>query len=131
MPWYLDSSVAVHTVLPDGDPAANDWLDEARRRDEVILSATLLRLEVTRVLRRDRLSLDRADALLGRVNLIKLEDNALTYAARIEPHVRSLDAIHLAVAMLSGLLPVMVTHDGNMADVAKHLGLESIDPLAG
>lgn len=128
--WYLDASVALHAVLPDGDPVATTWVDDTRERGEVIVSSRLLRLEVIRTLRRDRQSLQLADALLGRVALLGLHDGILASAERIEPHVRSLDAIHLATALVSGLEPTVVTHDATMREVALILGLAVLDPLS-
>jgi len=43
--------------------------------------------------------------------------------------LRSLDAIHVASAMLlSGALESIVTYDKKMLDAAQHLGLSTVSP---
>ena len=46
------------------------------------------------------------------------------------PHIKTLDAIHLASVLRSGLEDVVVcTHDQAMSAVARLLGLEIHDPV--
>lgn len=130
MRWYLDASVALHALLPGGDPRARRWLDETRLAGEDVYSSTLLRLELTRVLRRERLDLDLARPVLDRLNLVSIDDGVLRFAAAIEPHIKSLDAIHLATCLLLGSGVTVATHDSTMRDVAQQLGLDVVDPLA-
>ncbi|WP_120005128.1 PIN domain-containing protein [Nesterenkonia muleiensis] len=127
--WFIDSSAALHTVVPDGDIHAEEWFQHAIGNKETLLASTLLRLEFTRVLRRDRQPLDEGDWLLDRTAFIRLDDRVLRYAASIEPHIRSLDAIHLATAVLSETNPTVVTHDSTMKAAAEHLGLRTYDPM--
>ena len=54
----------------------------------------------------------------------------LAAAATIEPHVRSLDAIHLATCALIGTGACLVTHDAGMSAAALALGFAVLDPLA-
>lgn len=131
MSWYLDTSVALHALLAGGDPRAQAWIEQTYERGQPMYSSVLLRLEISRALRRERLDVELARPLLDRVNLITLDDGIVNVAAAIEPHVRSLDAIHLASCSLLGFGTTVVTHDAQMAEVARHLGLESLDPLVG
>ena len=130
MRWYLDASVALHAVLPGGDSRAQQWLDAVRQAGDEVYSSTLLHLELTRVLRRERLAVALARPVLERVNLVSIDDGVLRFAAAIEPHVKSLDAIHLATGSLLGAGVTVATHDANMLDVAPALGLDALDPLA-
>ena len=130
MRWYLDASVALHATLPGGDRRARDWLDAVRRAGDDVYSSSLLHLELTRVLRRERLDPALARPLLDRVNLVSIDDGVLRFAAAIEPHIRSLDAIHLATCSLLGSGVAVVTHDAGMAAVAAQLGLDAVDPLS-
>lgn len=129
MQWYLDASVALHAVLPGGDPRARTWLDRVRTHGDVV-SSTLLGLELARVLRREGLSPALARPLLDRVGLISLDDGLLRLAGAIEPHAKSLDAIHLATCLLLGHGVVLTTHDRGMRTAALDVGLETSDPLA-
>jgi len=130
MRWYLDASVALHAVLPGGDRRARQWLDAARHAGDGVYSSTLLHLELTRVLRRERLAPALSRPVLDRINLVSIDDGVLRFAAAIEPHVKSLDAIHLATCSLLGAGVTLATHDANMLDVALALGLNAVDPLA-
>lgn len=128
MQVYLDSSVAVHAVLPDGDPRVRPWLDRVVQADEIV-SSTLLRLELTRVCRRDGVDLSRAKAVLDRIREISINDGLLRDAGAIEPHVKSLDAIHLATCALVRPGVTLATHDRAMTQVAREIGLDVMDPL--
>jgi len=130
MRWYLDASVALHAMLPGGNRRARQWLDAARRRGEEVFSSTLLHLELARVLRRERLDPTLSRPVIDRVNLISIDDGVLRFAAAIEPHVKALDAIHLAACSLLGSGITLVTHDSNLIEVAPLLGLDVFDPLA-
>jgi predicted nucleic acid-binding protein len=127
--WYLDTSVALHAILPGGDPRARVWIDDARTRAETVVSSTLLQLEATRALRREKLATTLATPLVERIALASIDDGILRSAAAIEPHVRALDAIHLATCMTLGSGVVLVTHDTRMAEVARTLGYRTVDPL--
>lgn len=128
--WYLDSSIALHVILPGGDERARTWLDGVLASDEQIYSSVLLHLELTRVLRRERLDVALADLVLDRVDAISINDAVLHSAAAIETHVKSLDAIHLASCMLLGSDVTVVTHDLAMSQVAQSLGFGATDPIA-
>lgn len=130
MRWYIDASIALHALLPGGDARARRWLDATILAGDEIYSSTLLHLELTRVLRREGLDVSMARPVLDRVNLVSIDDGILRFAAAIELHVKSLDAIHLATCGLLGSGIAVVTHDENMATVAASLGLDAIDPLA-
>nr|WP_272905607.1 PIN domain-containing protein [Sediminivirga luteola] len=125
----MNSSVALHGVLPDGSPAAKERFADAIQAEQSFCSSALLRVEVTRTLRREGLDLRPAAAFFDRVRFLLIQDATLRLAAGIEPHIKSLDAIHLAAAILSGLNPTVVTHDANMKSVAGQLGLATFDPM--
>ena len=74
-----------------------------------------------RTLRRDGLDRRHADWLLDRVEMLHLSQAALNVAESVERHIKSLDAIHLATAMLDGGAVTVVTHDRTMGEVAEHL----------
>ncbi len=130
MTFYLDASVALHAVLPWGDSRARAWLQSLDGQAGEVCSSTLLQLEMVRVLRREQLDTRYARLVLDRLSLISIDDGVLRFAAAIEPHVKSLDAIHLATCSLLGNAVTVVTHDANMAEAAVHLGFEVHDPLA-
>lgn len=130
MKWYLDSSIALHGVLPWGDERALDWLDSVRSSRDTVYSSALLELEVVRALRRERLDPALVGAAIKRVALVSIDDGILRFAAAIEPHVKALDAIHLATCSLLGSGVTVATHDSAMSSAAASLGLDVVDPLA-
>lgn len=124
---YLDTSVALRTVLNVPERTRlQAWMQQPHHS---FVASRLLRTEVIRLLRRDRRPLRDADPLLDRVGLLDISRETYTVAESIERHIKTLDALHLATAVLVGEPVSVATHDVTMKDVAKHLGLTVIDPV--
>lgn len=124
---YLDSSVALRTIadVPERDRLLS-WMQTANTR---FVSSRLLRTEVIRTLRRDGRPLSDAAALFDRVATLDISADTHTVAESIERHIKTLDALHLATALLIGEPVTVATHDATMKAVAEHLGLAVIDPV--
>lgn len=118
MTWYVDSSVAAHVLLPRGNPAAEAWFDDAAAPG-FVYSSVLLEIELIRTLRRENLPVAWVSEVVDRVTSLRLSDGVLRGAAAIEPHIRTLDAIHLATCDLLGPDAVLVSHDARMLAVAR------------
>lgn len=126
--FYLDSSVAVRIVLGHSPPAAA-WFDTATGTPSTsVISSRLLRTELTRVLRREGLPVQRRDAVLDYIGVISVSDALLAEAEAITSHIKTLDAIHLASVIRSGLDATVVSHDATMLSVAENLGYATFDP---
>lgn len=123
---YLDSSVALRTILdvPERE-RLQLWMQEAG----TIVSSRLLRTEVIRVLRRDGRLLSEGAPLLDRVGMLEIGRETHTVAESMERHLKTLDALHLATALLIGEPVTVATHDQTMKTVAGHLGLDVTDPV--
>jgi predicted nucleic acid-binding protein len=129
--FLLDASVALRVVLGHS-PAAAIWIDAVNDDpDQGIIASRLLKTEITRVLRREGLPVSRRDQLLDYVQLLPISDAVLAQAEAIVPHIKSLDAIHLASLIHTGIDATVATHDATMAHVAELLGYPVIDPVAG
>ncbi|MGL5819083.1 MAG: type II toxin-antitoxin system VapC family toxin [Phycicoccus sp.] len=124
---YLDSSVALRTILdvPERE-RLQSWMEAP---GTTFVSSRLLRTEVVRVLRRDSRPILDGTPLLDRVGMLDISRETHTVAESIERHVRTLDALHLATALLVGEPVTVATHDATMAAVAAHLGLLVADPV--
>ena len=74
----------------------------------------------------------RAEAVLGDVALIPIDDGIVRPAADLTPETpRSLDAIHLAtVLILAGDVDRLATYDGRLADAAAAEGMDVSAPRA-
>lgn len=125
---YLDFSVALRTILDVPErKRLQSWM---RTPETTFLSSRLLRTEVIRLLRREGRSLADGAPLLGRVGMLEVTRETHAVAESIERHIRTLDALHLATAILVGVPVTLATHDATMATVAEHLGLTVVDPVA-
>ncbi len=124
---YLDSSVALRAILDVPERRrVQAWMETHRAR---LVSSRLLRTDVIRVLRRDARPLADAAPLLDRVGLLDITRETHSVAESIERHLTTLDALHLATALLVGEPVTVATHDATMKVVADHLGLLVTDPV--
>ena len=124
---YLDSSVALRTILNVPERGAlRAWM---QRPKTTFISSRLLRIEVIRLLRREERPLSDGTPLFDRVGLLDVTRETHTVAESIERHIKTLDALHLATALLLGELVTVATHDLTLKAVAVHLGLRATDPV--
>lgn len=127
--YLVDTSVAVRIALGQSRRAARWFVGTTEDPDATLIGSRLLKTELTRVMRRDERPLEYRDFVLEHVDLIPLTDGVLTDAEAILPHIKTLDAIHLASLIHTGLDAVVVTHDENMRAVAQLIGYETLDPV--
>lgn len=130
MAVYVDTSAMVKLMWVDAESEALlAWLSD---RTDRLVSSDVVRTEVLRTaLRIDPTHVPRARELLDGLHLEPVT-TALTESAGVllpgHP-VRSLDALHVATAMVSGDdLEAFVTYDGRQADAARQLGLRVVSP---
>lgn len=130
---YVDTSAALLVLLgQEGAASAQAFLNRLASRERVT-SSVLLQIEMMRALHRERLSLTIAQELLDGVELMPINDDVVERACAMTEELKSLDAIHLATALLldDPRDPVTVfTHDACLADAARSHGLAVFDPLA-
>lgn len=121
---YLDSSALMKLVRVEAETAALlDWLST---RQEPVISSELGRVEVLRAARRvGDAALAQAHAVIGDVDLVPLDRSVQDLASDIgEPLLRTLDALHLASAVLLGNdLIAFVAYDERLLDAAQAAGL--------
>ena len=65
----------------------------------------------------------------GRVGMFDVARETHAVAEVIGRHVRTVDALHLATALLIGESVMVATHDVTMRAVAAHLGLDTADSV--
>ena len=125
---YLDASALVKIVV--AEPESGALLAFLRSRPERMSSALSL-TEVPRALRRahfDAAVRRRAQRVLARLALVDVDRRILSAAAALEP-LRTLDAIHLATALVVREdLDGLVTYDRRLAAAAERLDLEVLAP---
>ena len=127
---YLDTSALLKLVLDEGQSeAVRAFL--AERAGEPLVSSVLLTIETRRaVLREAPAQLPRADLLLTRVGQIGVSHGVVEGASRLPDRMlRSLDAIHLATALLLGdELSAFVAYDKRLLATAREHHLPATSP---
>jgi len=125
---YVDSSAIVKLASAETEsPALRTYLRPRRP----LVSSALARTEVLRALHDEGdEGLTRGRVVLGRVDLIRVNDRILNAAGTLLPgYLRSLDAVHLATALeLGSDVRQLVTYDARMAEAATTLGLRVASP---
>ena len=120
---YVDTSALVKLlVVEEFSDAMREWVES----DRIIVSSDLTRTELTRAVARVHPGLARqVRTVLESVATVGLTRRVLDEAGRLAPPtLRSLDAIHLAVALSFGDdLESVVTYDDRLALAATGAGL--------
>jgi hypothetical protein len=125
---YLDSSAIVKLAVAEPESAA---LRRYLRRRRPLVSSALAKAEVVRaLLPLGDPAVRRGQAVLARVELIRISDRVLAAAGALLPaDLRTLDAIHLATAQqLGGDLARVVTYDERLRAAADAAGCPTATP---
>jgi predicted nucleic acid-binding protein len=127
---YLDSSALVKLVFEEAESGALvRWLDDRREMPKV--TSQLATIELVRTCRRrDEEAVNDARLLLTGVDLLPVTGDVIEQAAVVGPaELRSLDAIHLASALLiRDDVTTLVAYDTRLQTAAIAAGLEVAAP---
>ncbi|MEM7351096.1 MAG: type II toxin-antitoxin system VapC family toxin [Acidobacteriota bacterium] len=128
---YLDSSALVKLVLPEAESGPLLALLEGWKKR---VSSALAAVEVVRASSRassHEIVHRRAQRVLEGIHLVPIDAEVLEAAARLEPPgLRTLDAIHLASALvLRPDLEGLVAYDVRLADAARDAGISVLAPV--
>ncbi|MGH8918451.1 MAG: PIN domain-containing protein [Actinomycetes bacterium] len=127
---YLDSSALMKLVRAEAEtPALREWLSV--RPDQPVVTSELGRVEVLRAARRvGGRVLTEARAIVGDLDLVVLDRAVQDLACDIgDPPLRTLDALHLASALLLGEeLTAFIAYDHRLAGAAYAAGLTITTP---
>jgi predicted nucleic acid-binding protein len=141
---YLDSCALVKLIVREKETDALVAFLEARPRQRHVTSE-LAMTEVMRVIRRARCGsqgqalldeatftglLEAAEKRLDATDQLAVDTDVLKAAGALEEfNIRSLDAIHLASALVIGpSLTSFVTYDDRLRSHAENRGLQAISP---
>jgi uncharacterized protein len=126
---YLDSSAVIKRVVPEAEsPALIDALDVHHAQTDLLVSSSLAWIETARALRRLRPGRPswvarEVEAALSGVAEHPITPEVLSLARRVGPDgLRSLDAIHLASAVLVDA-DLVLTYDDRLAAGCAEVGL--------
>lgn len=127
---YLDTSAAVKLIVaePESEPLAlflDRLLDAA---DAGLVSSMLLETELRRSAQRLEVPQSSVSEVLARVDLVE-PGRAVFHDAGLlpGPPLRSLDALHLATAVIVDAEP-LVAYGARLIEAAQRLGLATISP---
>jgi predicted nucleic acid-binding protein len=132
---YLDTSAALRvlTIGPDAEAGlltrrTQDYLDQLAEQDHTVVSSALLRTEILcQANRQPEIDVNEADELLSLVNLVDLDRSDFDDAPKMPGRLRTLDAIHLTVALRVGS-DVIVAFDSELCRAARTMGLRTGPP---
>jgi predicted nucleic acid-binding protein len=124
---YVDASALTKLVLEELDSGAmRRWYVENER----VLSSRIGIVETRRAAGRSGHDPAHLDLVLRSVEVVEFDADIARHAASIGPAaLRTLDAIHLATAILLGEeVDALVTYDDRLADAARTAGLAVVRP---
>ncbi len=124
MTSYVDTSALLKTLVEDAH--SDDLVDHVQ--DDILLSSGVVVTELHRAAQ--RLGVDQRDvtAVLAGIDLVEVTPAVLLRAGMLpEPALRSLDAIHVASALVGGAVE-FVTYDDRQAEAARTVGLRVVRP---
>lgn len=130
---YIDTSfVALSLLGQEGASRAASIVNKLHREDGLI-SSVLFRVELLRLTHRTGTDPAKAQEIVDRVRLVDINDDVIERACAMTEELKSLDAIHLATALLlddPGDPVTVFTHDARLAHAARAHGLAVFDSLA-
>jgi len=130
---YVDTSALLKRVFVEQESAELlSFLDAHYQQDDVLATSSLGLIEVSRsVLSRARKPIaagDLIDEAMSGIDERPMTADVISVARRMEPLIlRSLDAIHLATAVLIDA-DIVVTYDDRLADACRRNSLAVASP---
>ncbi|HYS40142.1 MAG TPA: type II toxin-antitoxin system VapC family toxin [Pseudonocardiaceae bacterium] len=130
---YLDSCALYKLVMSEAESEALDaHVMQENRRGQTVLASELAYVEVRRALIRagaDQRKHGEADALLDAYAKLPVGPTIQKASRLTHPHLRSLDALHLATAASLGkALTEFITYDRKLGKCAQEAGLPVLAP---
>lgn len=131
---YLDTSAAIKLIHDEVHSSSlREWL--VSQPQATLVSSSLIHVEIHRAVRQIDTSLSEwVTEVLNAVNQVEISHDILERAGSLpDAELRSLDAIHLATALLVASLPqtselVMVSYDQRLNLIAERAGIITIQP---
>lgn len=126
---YIDTSAYLKLLVAEPEsPALRADLQTARTAGGRIVSSILLETELRRAGQRLGIAVAEIEAELTKLDIISADDATFIRAGNLPgPMLRSLDALHLAVALEAGATAVY-TYDTRQAAAATQVGLTVLAP---
>ena len=128
--YYLDASALAKLILVE--PESRQLIDAIGSAGVVVATSLVGSVEVERACARQDVPRADVQRVLDDVNLLSFDIAVAAVAARVmPPHIRALDAIHLATARALGAdLDAMYCYDRRLIDAARAIGIDVRSPGA-
>ncbi len=132
MAVYLDTSAAVKlAVVEPESEALRAFLSGCH---DGFVSSSLLAVELRRAALRAKdpeMALAAVSQVIPAIRLVRIDDEVIAQAGILmPPSLRSLDAIHLATALLLGAaVETMISYDTRLAHAATYAGIDVRFPV--
>ncbi len=126
---YVETSAAAKLLVEEAESdALSRCLDDLAENEVGLVSSTLMETELRRFAVRHELSQAAVSDLLDRFDLLE-PDRAIFVEAGLLPgtHLRSLDALHIAVAVRVAA-ESMIAYDSRQTAAAREVGLRVVAP---
>ncbi|HEU4849097.1 MAG TPA: type II toxin-antitoxin system VapC family toxin [Terrimesophilobacter sp.] len=126
---YIETSAAAKLLFREAETdALKAWLDDLTDGEVPIFSSILLETELRRAAAREGAPQATVTSVLEHFDIVDLDRSVWTTAGLLPgAHLRSLDALHIAVALRIGTT-VMVSYDARQLQAARDAGLNTISP---
>ena len=131
MAVYLDTSAALKLAV--AEPESGALRDFLGRYSDGFVSSTLLAVELRRAALRANdaaVALAAVGTVIPAIRLVGIDDDVIGQASILQPPpLRSLDAVHLATALILGpAVEAMVCYDKRLAEAAAGAGIDVHSP---
>lgn len=126
---YVETSAAAKLLFREAETdALKAWLDDLTDGEISIFSSILLETELRRAAVREGISQEHVTSVLSHFEIVDIDRSVWTTAGLLPgENLRSLDALHIAVAIRLGTT-VMVSYDDRQINAARAAGLSTISP---
>jgi predicted nucleic acid-binding protein len=129
--FYVDTSAAMKLLREEKQtPALIKWQKKLRPDSHQVVSSDILRTELMLAGTRWGVSATDIRRFVNALTTLRVTSSVCDSAGRLTGFgLRSLDALHLASALMLGdSLEAVITYDKKMVNAAKQLGLPTMSP---
>lgn len=125
---YLDTSAAIPLIrLEDSTPKVQEYLHDLRIDQHYVISGRIIETEMRRAAIRLDIDQSEVSTVLRAIEIIEITPAIFRAAGQTSPpHLRSLDALHLATALAANA-SAMITLDQRLVEACSEVGLPVLD----
>ena len=125
---YLDTSAAIPLIrVEDSTPKVQEYLQDLRIDQHYVISGRIIETEMRRAATRLDIDQFEVSTVLRAIEIIEITPAIFRAAGQTSPpHLRSLDALHLATALAANA-SAMITLAQRLGEACSEVGLPVLD----